>query len=317
MALSPPHPPKEGIISPGFVLVGSVDHSKSSIAGQILRLSGSVDEREYEKYKSASYKLLDVLEEEQERGITVEVSRIDISIQGNPFTLLDCPGHRAYVNSVLSEGLSGASIAILVISARKGEFEAGMKDRIPEILLFLKGYNISTLIVAIGKMDTIEWSEESYITITDKVAKIVSGYRLQVLHFVPVSGLNGDNIRDPIMKNWKKPPITLFDALLDARKNLITCSPPTIKVLTTIPRLLLRVTGSVLITKGFSCILHLGPITCDCEVIEMIDKSFLRKNEKGRIAVKLSKEISVDSSLTCCVLRTFKDTVGVGEIILP
>lgn len=305
--------------SPGFCLVGHINHSKSSIAGQILHLAGSVDEREYEKYKNESYKLLDVLEEEQNRGITVEVSRIDISINEHPFTLLDCPGHKAYVNSVLSEGLSSASIAILVISARKGEFEAGMKERIPEILLFLKGYNIASLIVAVGKMDTIEWSEESYVAMTEKISKVIAGYRLQVLHFVPVSGLNGDNIRDiPVsVKSWKNTPITLFESLLNARKNLIDRPPPSIRTLNTIPRLLLRVTGSVLITKGFSCILHLGPITCDCEVIEMVDKPFLRKNEKGRIGLKLAKEISVDSSLTCCVLRTFKDTIGVGEIITP
>ena len=109
-----------------FVLVGQVDSGKSSISGQILYLSGAIEKREYEKNLMESFKLLDVLEEEQQRGITIEVSHLDIVIQDKPFTLLDCPGHKLLVKNVLADGLAYADIAILVVSARIGEFESSL-----------------------------------------------------------------------------------------------------------------------------------------------------------------------------------------------
>lgn len=305
-------------MSTGFVLVGSVDAGKSSLSGQILYLSGALDEREYEKHKNESYKLLDVLEEEQNRGITVEVSRIELTIQGVPFTLLDCPGHKTYVTHVLAHGLSEASIAILVVSARKGELESALKDRIPELLLFLKGYNIAHIIVAVNKMDLDGWNNDIFATISERVRKELDKYRLRATAYVPVSGLTGGHIRNSVDAKWGP---TLFETLVSVQQTLARSPPPVMRTINSIPRMLLRTTGNDLITKGYKCILHLGAIVVDAVVDEIREadtpgkvKPFLRRREKGEISLRLAKEISYDQSLTGCVLRTFKDTVGVGEI---
>lgn len=314
----------------GFVLIGNVDNGKSTVAGQILYLSGAIDEREYEKNKAEPCHLLDVLDEEKTRGITVEVGRLDVQIKECSFVLLDCPGHKDYVSDVLSNGLSMASIAILVISARKGELDAAMKDRIPELLLFLKGYNIPYIVVAINKMDMINWEREEFTRICGKTKEYLSKYRLTAYAYVPISGISGAHIRDA-HPGVDTP--TLFDVLLDIAGQIEKAPTPVMTKVTTIPRLLLRTTGNNVITKGFRCILHFGDVTVDCEVTgikEIVEakttgapvvvhdgkaKTLLRKNEKAIVSLQLAKEISYNSALTFCVLRTFKDTVGVGEVL--
>ena len=119
-----------------LVFIGHVDAGKSTISGQIMYLMGCVDERTIEKYQREAKELgrdswwlaycMDVGDEEKAKGKTVEVGRATFNTPTKQFTVFDAPGHKNYVPNMIM-GAALADYAGLVISARKGEFEAGFE----------------------------------------------------------------------------------------------------------------------------------------------------------------------------------------------
>ena len=119
-----------------LVFIGHVDAGKSTISGQIMLLMGCVDERTIEKYKKEAKDkgrdswwlayCMDVGEEEKAKGKTVEVGRATFSTATKQFTVFDAPGHKNYVPNMIM-GAAVADYGALVISAKKGEFEAGFE----------------------------------------------------------------------------------------------------------------------------------------------------------------------------------------------
>ncbi|KAJ4757388.1 GTP binding Elongation factor Tu family protein [Rhynchospora pubera] len=213
------------------VFIGHVDAGKSTTGGQILFLSGQVDDRTIQKYeKEAKDKsreswymayIMDTNEEERVKGKTVEVGRAHFETENTRFTILDAPGHKSYVPNMIS-GASQADIGVLVISARKGEFETGYEKggQTREHVLLAKTLGVSKLVVVINKMDdpTVNWDKSRYDEIESKMAPFLktSGYNVKKdVHFLPLSGLVGSNIKDRLDKKicswWDGP--CLFEVL--------------------------------------------------------------------------------------------------------
>uniref|UniRef100_A0A1J3J7G9 Eukaryotic peptide chain release factor GTP-binding subunit n=1 Tax=Noccaea caerulescens TaxID=107243 RepID=A0A1J3J7G9_NOCCA len=192
------------------VFIGHVDAGKSTIGGQILFLSGQVDDRQIQKYeKEAKDKsreswymayIMDTNEEERAKGKTVEVGRAHFETETTRFTILDAPGHKSYVPNMIS-GASQADIGVLVISARKGEFETGYErgGQTREHVQLAKTLGVSKLIVVVNKMDdpTVNWAKERYDEIEQKMVPFLksSGYNTKKdVVFLPISGLMGINM---------------------------------------------------------------------------------------------------------------------------
>ncbi|GAB4831772.1 hypothetical protein Ancab_005784 [Ancistrocladus abbreviatus] len=213
------------------VFIGHVDAGKSTTGGQILFLSGQVDDRTIQKYeKEAKDKsreswymayIMDTNEEEREKGKTVEVGRAHFETGSTRFTILDAPGHKSYVPNMIS-GASQADIGVLVISARKGEFETGYEKggQTREHVQLAKTLGVSKLLVVVNKMDdpTVNWSKERYDEIESKMVPFLrsSGYNVKKdVQFLPMSGLIGTNIKTRVDKNicpwWNGP--CLFEAM--------------------------------------------------------------------------------------------------------
>ncbi|KAK3034092.1 hypothetical protein RJ639_034072 [Escallonia herrerae] len=213
------------------VFIGHVDAGKSTTGGQILFLSGRVDDRTIQKYeKEAKDKsreswymayIMDTNEEERVKGKTVEVGRAHFETETSRFTILDAPGHKSYVPNMIS-GASQADIGVLVISARKGEFETGYErgGQTREHVQLAKTLGVSKLLVVVNKMDdpTVGWSKDRYNEIESKMIPFLrsSGYNVKKdVLFLPISGLVGSNMKTKVEKSlcpwWDGP--CLFEAL--------------------------------------------------------------------------------------------------------
>ncbi|MEM0380910.1 MAG: translation elongation factor EF-1 subunit alpha, partial [Desulfurococcaceae archaeon] len=206
-----------------IIFIGHVDHGKSTLVGNIMYRLGLIDaktmqmiEEEAKKMGKESFKfawLLDRLKEERERGVTISLSYLKFETKKYFFTIIDAPGHRDFVKNMIT-GASQADAAVLVVSARKGEFEAGMspEGQTREHALLAKTMGINQLIVAINKMDATEppWSKERFEQIKETLSKYLKslGYDISKIPFVPVSAWTGDNlIERSINMPWYDGPV--------------------------------------------------------------------------------------------------------------
>ncbi|KAK9839006.1 hypothetical protein WJX74_007734 [Apatococcus lobatus] len=205
------------------VFIGHVDAGKSTTGGQILYLTGGVDERTIQKYeKEAKDKnreswymayIMDTNEEERAKGKTVEVGRALFETEKKRYTILDAPGHKNYVPNMIA-GAAQADVGVLVVAARKGEFETGFErgGQTREHAQLAKTLGVAKLVIAINKMDDPsitgpngEWSKERYDEIQTRMLPFLKsqcGYNPKKdIVFLPMSGLHGTNIKDTPPKN--------------------------------------------------------------------------------------------------------------------
>lgn len=185
-----------------LVFIGHVDAGKSTMGGNLLYLSGMVDQRTMDKYERESKAAgretwalswaLDSTMQERDKGITVEVGRAFFETQTRRYTILDAPGHKNFVPNMIS-GAAQADIAILVISARKGEFETGFEKggQTREHAMLVRTAGVQRLIVVINKMDdpTVQWDKARYDEIVGKMTPFIksAGFSTKMVSYVPVS----------------------------------------------------------------------------------------------------------------------------------
>ncbi|KAH8887696.1 hypothetical protein GQ53DRAFT_290219 [Thozetella sp. PMI_491] len=188
-----------------FVVVGHVDAGKSTMMGRLLLDLKVVDQRTVDKLRQEAEKIgkssfalawvLDQRSEERTRGVTIDIATNRFETETTAFTILDAPGHQDFIPNMIA-GASQADFAILVIDASTGAFESGLKGQTKEHSLLLRSMGVSRLIVAVNKLDTVGWSKERYDEITQQVSGFLTatGFQPKKVAFVPVSGLNGDNL---------------------------------------------------------------------------------------------------------------------------
>ncbi|KAI0939323.1 translation termination factor GTPase eRF3, variant 2 [Taiwanofungus camphoratus] len=200
-----------------IVFIGHVDAGKSTMGGNLLYLCGTVDKRTMEKYEREAKEAgrdswylswaLDSTPQERSKGKTVEVGRAYFETNTRRYTILDAPGHKTFVPSMIS-GAAQADVAILVISARKGEFETGFErgGQTREHIMLVKTAGVSKVTVVINKMDetTVEWAKSRYDEIKDKLTPFIkaAGFNIKTdVSFIPVSGYTGLNLKDRVSKD--------------------------------------------------------------------------------------------------------------------
>jgi elongation factor 1 alpha-like protein len=173
--------------------------------GRLLLDLNVVDQRTIDRYRKeaenmgkSSFALAWVLDqrtEERSRGVTIDIATNKFETDATSFTILDAPGHRDFIPNMIA-GASQADFAILVVDASTGAFEAGLKGQTREHSLLIRSMGVSRVIVAVNKLDTVGWSKERFDEITQQVSGFLSatGFQLKNVSFVPLSGLNGDNL---------------------------------------------------------------------------------------------------------------------------
>ncbi|XP_011270409.1 hypothetical protein CAOG_08779 [Capsaspora owczarzaki ATCC 30864] len=205
-----------------MVVVGHVDAGKSTLMGHILFQLGHVSRRTLHKYETESQKLgkasfafawvLDETDAERARGVTIDVAMTSFETKTKRITLLDAPGHRDFIPNMIS-GAAQADVAVLVVNAGVGEFEAGFEGggQTREHALLVRSLGVNQLIVAVNKLDACDWSKARFDELVARLSLFLktSGYRLDNVTFVPVSGLIGENLierKEPKLTQWYSGP---------------------------------------------------------------------------------------------------------------
>jgi elongation factor 1-alpha len=199
-----------------------VDSGKSTTTGHLIYKCGGIDKRTIEKFEKEAQEMgkgsfkyawvLDKLKAERERGITIDITLWKFETPRYYVTVIDAPGHRDFIKNMIT-GTSQADVAVLIVAAGTGEFEAGIskngQTREHALLAFTLG--VKQLIVGVNKMDTTEppFSQSRFEEIQKEVSAYVKkiGYNPATVPFVPISGWNGDNMLEasanmPWFKGW-------------------------------------------------------------------------------------------------------------------
>lgn len=183
-----------------FLTAGSVDDGKSTLIGRLLYDSKNIliDQMEALERSSKNREdgsvdlalLTDGLRAEREQGITIDVAYKYFSTPKRKFIIADAPGHIQYTRNMVT-GASNSDLIIILIDARNGVIEQTKRHSIIASLL-----NIPYVVVAINKMDLVDYSEHRYNEIVAQYQEVAKSLNLKNVTFIPISALNGDNIVD-------------------------------------------------------------------------------------------------------------------------
>ncbi|MBC7721342.1 MAG: GTP-binding protein [Pedobacter sp.] len=184
-----------------FITAGSVDDGKSTLIGRLLYDSKSIMidhleaiERQTKNREDGEIDLAlltDGLRAEREQGITIDVAYKYFSTPKRKFIIADAPGHIQYTRNMVT-GASNSELIIILIDARKGVIEQTRRHSIIASLL-----NIPHVVVAVNKMDLVEYSQDTYNNILIDYADLAKQLGIKNVTYIPISALNGDNIVDP------------------------------------------------------------------------------------------------------------------------
>jgi len=213
-----------------LVVIGHVDSGKSTSTGHLIYKCGGIDKRTIEKFEKeaaemgkGSFKyawVLDKLKAERERGITIDIALWKFETPKYQYTVIDAPGHRDFIKNMIT-GTSQADVAILIVAAGAGEFEAGIskEGQTREHALLAHTLGVKQLIVGVNKMDAADYSEARYNEIKNEVSAYLTKVGFKVdnpknpIFFVPISGFQGENMIERSDKMpWYKGPY-LVEAL--------------------------------------------------------------------------------------------------------
>ena len=191
--------------------------------GRLLYELKMVDKRTLDKYRKeaenigkSSFALAWVLDqgsEERSRGVTIDFATNKFETEKTSFTILDAPGHQDFIPNMIA-GASQADFAVLVIDASIGSFESGLKGQTKEHALLVRSLGVSRMIIAINKLDAVQWSQTRFTEISTQLSAFLTaiGFLSKNITFVPCSGLTGDNIirkPDAPLLSWYEGPCLL------------------------------------------------------------------------------------------------------------
>lgn len=222
-----------------IIFIGHVDAGKSTIGGHLMFLTGGVDKRTLEKYeKEAREKnreswylswALDTNEEERAKGKTVECGKAAFATEKKAYSIIDAPGHKSFVPNMIS-GAVQADIAILVISSRTGEFEAGFErgGQTREHAMLAKSAGVKKLVIVVNKMDISSYDKARYDQCLSKLKpflKSVGFHPDKDCHFMPISGQMGHGLTTRVPKDkcdWHDGPslVEYLDSLPKIQRHL-------------------------------------------------------------------------------------------------
>ena len=209
-----------------IVVVGHVDHGKSTVIGRLLYDTDSLPQGAVDKVKRIAREtgkpfeyayLLDAFEEEQKQGITIDTTQIQFATKKREYVIIDAPGHKEFLKNMIS-GAANANAALLIVDAKQGVQEQSKRHG---YMLSLLG--IEKVYVVVNKMDLVDYSEEVFHKVADDMKEFLEPLGVKPLRYLPVSGYQGDNIATKsVNMPWYDGPVLLDSLdLLEASKEIL------------------------------------------------------------------------------------------------
>ena len=196
-----------------FVIVGHVDHGKSTLIGRLLYDTDSLPPDKIEEVEKASAEagratefayLLDHLEEERKQGITIDTTQVFFKTSKRRYVIIDAPGHVEFVKNMIT-GASQAEAAVLIIDVAEGVREQTKRH---SYMLSLLGLN--QVVVVLNKMDLVDFSKECFNTIKKDIQEFLKSLNIESSIYIPISAIRGDNIANRSENmSWYKGPTFL------------------------------------------------------------------------------------------------------------
>lgn len=191
-----------------FVIVGHVDHGKSTLIGRLLYDTDSLPLDKIEEIKKASEGqgkrtefayLLDHLEEERKQGITIDTTQVFFKTDKRRYVIIDAPGHVEFVKNMIT-GASQAEAAVLIVDVVEG-----VKEQTKRHSYMLSLMGLKQVVVAMNKMDMVDYSQEHYDKIKSDVADWLKSINIEPIEYIPMSAIDGDNVASKSEKmSWYK-----------------------------------------------------------------------------------------------------------------
>ncbi|KAL1411034.1 hypothetical protein Q8F55_001981 [Vanrija albida] len=211
-----------------LIVVGHVDAGKSTLMGRVLYDLGELSEKDKVANERGSSRVgkssfafawgLDALGDERARGVTIDIATTHFQTPHRNVTLLDAPGHRDFIPAMIS-GAAQADVALMVVDASPGEFEAGFErgGQTREHAWLVRSLGVKEIIIGINKMDMVDWSQDRYDDIVDALKPFLTsaGFASAKTVFLPLAAMEGINVAErnlPAAGSWYKGP-ALVDAL--------------------------------------------------------------------------------------------------------
>ncbi len=179
------------------VVVGHVDHGKSTLIGRLLHDTGNLNEHRLQEIRAAGERrsvpfewsfVLDALQGERDQAVTIDTTRIWLRLPQRDLVLIDAPGHTEFLRNMVT-GASEADAALLVVDA-----DAGVSEQTRRHALLLDLIGVRSAVVAINKMDLVDYSEARFGQIRDELAGMLQRIGIAAQTFVPVAARDGDNV---------------------------------------------------------------------------------------------------------------------------
>ena len=181
-----------------IVIVGHVDHGKSTLVGRLLHDTGALADGKFDAIQASCQRrgvpfewafLMDALQAERDQNITIDVSQIAFkTAAGRPGVLIDAPGHKEFLKNMIT-GAARADAALLLIAANEGVRE---QSRRHGYLLSLLG--IRQVAVVVNKMDTVDYREDVFRAIETEYRAFLAGFKVEPRVFIPISAREGANV---------------------------------------------------------------------------------------------------------------------------
>jgi bifunctional enzyme CysN/CysC len=205
-----------------LVVVGHVDHGKSTLIGRLLFDTHSVPEGKAERIEAACRAegmefeyafLMDALLEEQAQNITMDTTRVPFRTERRSFTIIDAPGHKEFLKNMIT-GAASADAAVLLVDAQEG-----LREQTRRHCFLLSLLGLRQIVVAVNKMDLVDYRPEVFEAIRTELGEFLGKLGVEPAHFIPISAKRGEGLlKHSDRMPWYRGP-TLLEVLEKVRAN--------------------------------------------------------------------------------------------------